>query len=127
MLNSKWKAALAAAAVSTAALVPLATTAAPAGAWAWSGTVVMSGSAKCGQMPWNPHASWMWVQAGDGEQGWASVNSGNGQWFSQLNRVPVQGTSVTFTWGCPNGARKSTTKWVSRPSWGYGAGFGLFY
>ena len=124
-MSNRIKSAIGISALALGTIAPVVLAAAPAGANPVSGTVVMSGYAKCGGNLWNPRASWMWVKASDGEQGWAYLSHGN--WSFTLTKVPSWGTWVSWSWGCQNGAQKSYGRNVNRPLVGYGAGFGTFY
>ena len=94
---------------------------------AYSGLVVMTGQAQCGGMWWNPKASWLYINASNGERGWAWVDRNTGNWSYTLSNVPTYGTVVSASWGCPNGAVKSTQKSISRPWFGYSAYMSHWY
>lgn len=89
-------------------------------AYSWSSTVILQGHAQCGGNPWNPNASWMWVSANNGEQGWANVDRNTGSYSFRFNGIGGgSGAWVTINYGCPNGASRTTGFGVARPSTSY--------
>ena len=82
-----------------------------AGAWAWDPTVALSGRAIACSRP----ATWVWVEASNGERGWATQPGGN--YSFRFTRVPTSGMTVRVNFG--NGAcNRSTSFGVNRPSTG---------
>ena len=55
--------------------------------------VILQGTANCGV----PGATWVYVHASDGEQGWAT--NGTGHYYFNLWHVPTGGLSVHVTYG----------------------------
>ncbi len=109
-LHKSWRVLLVALGVSAASLVaPL-----QAGAWAWSPTVTLQGTADCKLAK----ATWVWVEASNGERGWAT--NGTGRYSFTFRNVPTSGMRVTVNFGS-NGRNCSTSFGVNRPSTGTSA------
>lgn len=97
-----------------------ATDAAPASAWAWSGSVTLQGSSMCGAL--NP-TTWVWVSASNGESGWATA--GSGRYSFNFKRVPTSGMTVRVNYG--NSTFKCTDSFgVNRPAVGTSATRNLY-
>ena len=86
----------------------------PAGAWAWSPNVTLQGTSVCRSVK----TGWVWVQASNGESGWAT--NGTGNYRFNFTRVPTSGMSVTVNFGNGNN-RCSTSFGVNRPTTGTSA------
>ena len=83
----------------------------PAGATAWNPTVTLQGSAICK----SSRATWVWVEASNGERGWAT--NGSGAYRFTFRRVPTSGMTVRVNYG--NSTFSCTTKFgVNRPAVG---------
>ncbi len=85
-----------------------------AGATAWNPTVTLQGRAICA----SSGATWVWVEASNGERGWAT--NGRGNYRFTFRRVPTSGMRVTVNYG--NGTFRCTdTFGVNRPTFGTSA------
>jgi hypothetical protein len=87
---------------------------ADAGAWAWDPNVTLSGSAHCGL----PSATWVYIKASDGEQGWAT--NGVGHYLFNFHHIGTGTVWVHATFG-EVGASCHADFGVNRPTWGTGA------
>lgn len=91
-----------------------------ADAWAWSGGVTLAGKATCGGWSWSPKAKWIWVEADNGERGWATLDQNTGNYSFRFSNIGGgNGTWVTARWDCVYGTRGKVTGFgVARPSSG---------
>lgn len=64
-----------------------------AGATAWNPTVTLQGTSVCA----GRGTTWVWVQASNGERGWAT--NGTGRYRFTFRRVPTSGMTVTVNYG----------------------------
>jgi len=91
----------------------------PAGAWAWNPNVTLQGTSHCGSSP----TTWVWVQASNGERGWAT--NGRGRYRFSFKRVPFGGTTVKVNYG--NGTFRCTDSFgLKRPATGTSATRNVF-
>lgn len=82
-----------------------------AGAWAWDPTVTLQGQAICA----SSGATWVWVEASNGERGWAT--NGRGNYRFTFRHVPTRGMTVRVNYG--NGTFSCTDSFgVNRPTTG---------
>lgn len=90
----------------------------PASAWAWSPTVQLKGKIGCNYATSNS-VKWVWVAAGDGESGWASLGTGSmtRSYSFTFHRAPGS-MRVTVNWGCAIDGNHSTSFTVLRPKVG---------
>ncbi len=82
-----------------------------ADAWAWNPTVNLKGRA----IACSSSATWVWIEGGNGERGWATQPGGN--YHFRFNRVPSSGMNVTVKFG-NRVCTKQTTFRVNRPAVG---------
>lgn len=82
-----------------------------ASAWAWDPSVTLQGRA----IACSSNATWVWVQASNGEAGWATQSGGNYRF--NFRRVPTSGMSVTVRFG-NNLCSRSTSFGLNRPAIG---------
>jgi hypothetical protein len=61
--------------------------------WLWSGSVTLQGTSHCGLPP----TTWVWVQAPNGESGWAT--NGAGRYLKNFRSVPSGGMTVVIRYG----------------------------
>ena len=98
-------------------------TAEPAGAWAWSPTISLSGTASCPYSVTNV-VTGVWIHGGDGEQGWASLGASgmNRHYTFTFNHWPSGGGQrVSYWFGCSSGiGNKSGSFGLARPAVGSG-------
>jgi hypothetical protein len=87
--------------------------AAPAHAWLWSGSVQLQGTSHCGV----PATTWVWMQAPNGESGWAT--SGAGRYYKTFSKVPAGGMTVRISYG-ESGFSCHDNVFVRRPLAGTG-------
>ena len=80
-------------------------------AWAWSPSVTLQGSSICA----GRGTTWVWVEASNGERGWATYGTGNYRF--NFTRVPTSGITVRVNYG--NSTFKCTDSFgVQRPAVG---------
>ncbi len=65
----------------------------PANATAWNPRVTLQGTSSCSIRG----TSWVWVEASNGERGWAT--NGTGRYRFTFTRVPTSGMTVTIKYG----------------------------
>jgi len=100
--------------VASAIGLSLAGAAQPAGAWAWDPNVMLQGRAiVCSRA-----ATWVWVEASNGERGWATRPGGN--YSFQFRRIPPSGVTVRVNFGHSSCSR-STSFGLKRPAVGTSA------
>ena len=104
-------------AVSAATLVGVNPT--PASAWAWDPNVTLNGKVGCNYATTNT-VTWAWIEASNGERGWANLGSGGmtRPYYFDFHNVPSSGMTVTFKWGCSTFGEYSTSFGLNRPSTG---------
>ena len=86
----------------------------PADATAWNPTVTLQGRAICA----SSGATWVWVEASNGERGWATNGAGNYRFT--FSRVPTSGMTVRVNYG--NSTFRCTDSFgVNRPTFGTSA------
>ena len=88
-------------------------------AWLWSGSAQLSGTSVCA----GRGTTWVWVQAPNGESGWAT--SGTGRYYKNFNSVPAGGMNVTINYGNST-FRCTDTVFVRRPLTGTGLTVNLY-
>lgn len=102
-------------------IAPTVVVADPAGAWPWSSTVKVWGTAaSCGPSSTN---GWGYFKSSSGEEGWVNFYNGSGSFTFRLNKVPTSGALVTLKWGV--GTCSAARYFViSRPTYGDSASVG---
>lgn len=90
---------------------------APADAWAWDPHVTLNGKIGCTYSSSN-HVQWAWIEATNGERGWAWLGSGGmtRPYAFDFWKVPTSTIYVTVTWGCSVDGQHKTTFGLNRPS-----------
>lgn len=96
--------------VSLGSMVP----ARQASATAWNPKVSLQGRA----LVCNSKATWVWVEASNGERGWATQPGGNYRF--DFKRVPTGGMTVTVKLG-NSACDRSSTFGLNRPTFGTSA------
>ena len=90
-----------------------------AGAWAWSPSVTLQGSSICAASA----TTWVWVEASNGEHGWATA--GSGRYRFDFKHVPTSGVTVRANYG--NSTFRCTDSFgLKRPAWGTSATRNLY-
>jgi len=82
-----------------------------AGATAWNPNVTLKGRA----IACSSSATWVWVEASNGERGWATQPGGN--YNFNFKRVPTSGMTVTVKFG-NSVCSRSATFGLNRPTVG---------
>lgn len=82
-----------------------------ADAWAWSSQVNLKGRA----IACSRGATWVWVEASNGERGWATQPGGN--YHFRFRHVPSRGMAVTVKFGNSSCSRQAKIH-LKRPSVG---------